>query len=29
MAEVVIVDTTLCAIIVIATFDMKLGQQTR
>ena len=29
VAEVVIVDTTCCAIIVVATFDMKLGQQTR
>jgi hypothetical protein len=29
LAEVVIVDTTVCAIIVFATFDMKLGQQTR
>jgi hypothetical protein len=29
VAEVVTVDTTVCAIIVVATFDMKLGQQTR
>ena len=29
VAEVGIVDTTVCAIIVVATFDMKLGQQTR
>jgi hypothetical protein len=29
LAEVVIVDTTVCAAIVDATFDMKLGQQTR
>lgn len=29
VCEVVIVDTIICVLLVVAKFDMKLGQQTR